>query len=58
MTALPAVLGGRALPEMVLIGAQIGEVRRFRDELTPPLQAAIDKAVRLVRREMSGYAPG
>jgi hydrogenase maturation protease len=58
VTALPAVLGGRALPELVLIGAPIGEVRWFRDELTPPLQAAIDKAVRLVRREMSGYAPG
>ena len=58
LTALPAVLGGRALPEIVLIGAQIGEVRRFRDELTSPLQAAIDKAVRLVQRELSGYAPG
>ena len=56
VTALPAVLGGRALPELVLIGAPIGEVHWFRDELTPPLQAAIDKAVRLVRREMSGYA--
>jgi hydrogenase maturation protease len=56
--ALPAVLGGRALPEMVLIGAQIGEVRMFRDELTPPLQAAIDKAVRPVEREISGYARG
>jgi hydrogenase maturation protease len=58
LTALPAVWGGRDLPEMVLIGAQIGEVHRFRDELTPPLQAAIDKAVRLVQREISGYAPG
>jgi hydrogenase maturation protease len=58
LTALPAVLGGRALPEMVLIGAQIGEVCRFRDELTPPLQAAIDKAVCLVWREISEYAPG
>ena len=58
LTALPAVLGGRALPEMVLIGASIGELRRFRDELTPPLRAAIDKAVRLVWREISGYARG
>jgi hydrogenase maturation protease len=58
LTALPAILGGRALPEMVLIGAQIGEVCRFHDGLTPPLQAAIDKAVRLVQREISGYAPG
>ena len=58
VTALPAVLGGRALPEMVLIGASIGDVDRFHDELTPPLRAAIDKAVRLVWREMSEYAPG
>ena len=58
LTALPTVLGGRALPEMVLIGPEIGEVRRFCDELTPQLRAAIDKAVRLVQREMSGYAPG
>ena len=58
LTALPVVFGGRAMPEIVLIGAEIGEVRRFSDELTPPLQAAIDKAVRLVRREMSGHAPG
>ena len=27
LTALPAVLGGRALPELVLIGAAIGEIR-------------------------------
>jgi Ni,Fe-hydrogenase maturation factor len=52
------VFGGVAMPEIVLIGAEIGEIRRFTDELTPPLRGAIDRAVRLVRREMTGHAPG
>ena len=56
--ALPVVMGDRNLPEMVLIGASIGEVCRFCDQLTPPLRAAIDKAVRLVWHEISDYAPG
>jgi hydrogenase maturation protease len=51
LTALPIVFEGRAMPEVVIIGAEIGDVRRFSDELTPPLRAAIDKAARLVRRE-------
>jgi hypothetical protein len=46
------------MPEVVLIGAEIGEICRFTDELTPPLRAAIDRAVCLVRREMIGHAPG
>jgi hydrogenase maturation protease len=58
VSALPAVFGGVAMPEVVLIGAEIGEIRRFTDELTPPLRAAIDRAVRLVRREMIGHATG
>jgi hydrogenase maturation protease len=58
VSALPVVFGGVAMPEVVLIGAEIGEIRRFTDELTPPLRAAIDRAVRLVRREMTGHAPG
>src|SRR5262245_53185824 len=58
LTALPATLGAREMPEVVLIGAEIGEVRRFGDELTPPLRAAIGRAVRLVRREIIGRATG
>src|SRR5262245_56711666 len=53
LTALPAMLGAREMPEVVLIGAEIGEVRWFGDELTPPLRAAICRAVRLVRREIT-----
>lgn len=57
LAALPVVLGDRALPEVVLIGAEIGEVRPFSDHLTPPLQAALGRAVRLVRREMIEHEP-
>jgi hydrogenase maturation protease len=53
LTALPIVFEGRSMPEVVIIGAEIGDVRRFTDELTPPLPAAIDKAARLVWREMN-----
>jgi hydrogenase maturation protease len=58
LTALPILFGGRAMPEVVLIGAEIGEARRYTDELTPPLQAAIDRVIRLVCRETIGHAPG
>jgi hydrogenase maturation protease len=51
LTALPIVFEGRAMPEVMIIGAEIGDVCRFTDELTPPLRAAIDRAARLVRRE-------
>src|SRR5262245_8544297 len=58
LTALPVVFAGRAMPEVVLIGAAIDEIRRFSDELTPSLRAAIDGAVRLVWHEIIGHAPG
>jgi hydrogenase maturation protease len=58
LAAFPVALGGWGVPEVVLIGAEIGEVRRFSDELTPPLQAALDRAVRLVRREIIRHAQG
>ena len=58
LTALPVVFGSRALPEIVLIGAEIGEVRRFTDELTPPVQAAIESVVRMVLSEMMMHLPG
>ena len=58
LTALPVVFGGLAMPEIVLIGAEIDEIRRFTDELTPSVRAAIDGAVRLVWREIIGQAPG
>lgn len=38
-------------PEIVVIGAEVGEIRPFSDRLSPPLQAAVPEAVRLVLRE-------
>jgi hydrogenase maturation protease len=40
-------------PEVVVVGAEVGEVRAFTDRLSPPLQAALPAAVGLVLRECS-----
>jgi hydrogenase maturation protease len=57
LTALPVLFEGRPRPEIVVIGAEIGEVRRCTEGLTPRQEAAIDRAARLVRCEMIGHAP-
>lgn len=41
----------REPPDVVLIGAEVGEIRTFTDRLSPPLEAALPTAVRLVLRE-------
>jgi hydrogenase maturation protease len=41
----------RRPPEVVVIGAEVGEIRPFTDGLSPPLEAAVHEAVRLVLRE-------
>jgi hydrogenase maturation protease len=38
-------------PDLVLIGAEVGELRAFTDRLSPPLEAALPTVVRLVLRE-------
>jgi hydrogenase maturation protease len=38
-------------PEVVVIGAEVGEISPFTDRLSPPLEAAVPEAVRLVLRE-------
>ena len=38
-------------PELVLIGAQTGQVRTFTSELSPPVRAAVPVAARFVLRE-------
>jgi hydrogenase maturation protease len=52
LMALPVVFGARAMPEVVVIGAEIGEIHPFTDRLTPPLEAAVNRAIRLIRREL------
>jgi hydrogenase maturation protease len=43
-------------PEVVLIGAEAGELRAFTNRLSPPLEAALPTAVRLVLREVPDSA--
>lgn len=50
LAALTAV--ARETPEIVLIGAAVGEVRPFTNGLSPPLEAAVSGAVRLVLVEL------
>jgi hydrogenase maturation protease len=50
LAALAAV--AREPPEIVVIGAEVGEVRPFTDGLSPPLEAAVSEAVRLVLAEL------
>jgi hydrogenase maturation protease len=39
-------------PEIVLIGAEPAEIRPFTEGLSPPLEAAVPEAVRLVLAEL------
>jgi hydrogenase maturation protease len=50
LAGLLAALRGDA-PDVVIVGAEVGEIRPFTDELSPPLLAAVPVAVRLVLRE-------
>jgi Ni,Fe-hydrogenase maturation factor len=51
LAALPAAFAGRTSPEIVVIGAEVGEISPFAEEVTPPLEVALDRAVDLIRRE-------
>jgi hydrogenase maturation protease len=51
-TVLPVVFEGRAMPEVVVIGAEIGEVRPFTCRLSPRLEAALDRLVQLIEFEI------
>ena len=49
LAALAAV--SREPPEIVVIGAEVGEIRPFAERLSPALEAAVPEAVRLILRE-------
>jgi hydrogenase maturation protease len=51
LATLPLVLGAEASPEVVVIGAQVGPIRPFTEELSAPLRAAVPRAFDLVCRE-------
>ena len=50
LAALPLVL--REPPAVVLIGAEVGEIRAFEDRLSAPVTAAVAVATRLVLEEL------
>jgi hydrogenase maturation protease len=43
-------------PDVVLIGAEVGELRTFTDRLSAPVEAAVPAAVQLVLRELGRRA--
>jgi hydrogenase maturation protease len=43
----------REPPDVVLVGAEVGEVHAFTDRLSAPVEAAVPEAVRLVLREVT-----
>ena len=51
LTVLPVVFEGRIMPEVVVIGAEISAIHPFTDTLTPPVEAAVEKVIRLVQQE-------
>jgi Ni,Fe-hydrogenase maturation factor len=51
---LPIVFEGRTMPEVVVIGAEIGEVRPFSCKLSHRLEAALDRMIRLIEFEILG----
>jgi hydrogenase maturation protease len=42
----------REPPDVVLVGAEVGEVHAFTDRLSAPVEAAVPQAVRLVLSEL------
>jgi hydrogenase maturation protease len=56
IAGLLAALGSvaREPPEIVVIGAEVGEITPFAGRLSPPVEAAVPEAVRLVLAELQG----
>ena len=51
LAALPAAFPNSMTPELVLIGAEIGQITPFTTVLSPAVAAAISQAVNLVMLE-------
>ena len=51
LTVLPVVFEGRTRPEIVVIAVEIGAIHPFTDTLTPLVEAAVEKVIRLVHKE-------
>ena len=51
LAAMTAAFAGRVAPEVVVIGAEIGEIDPFTNRLSPALEAALERVVQLVALE-------
>lgn len=51
LAAVTAAFAGRVAPEVVVIGAEIGEIEPFTNRLSPALEAALETVVELVALE-------
>jgi len=51
LAAMTAAFAGRIAPEVVVIGAEIGEIDPFTNRLSPALEAALETVVELVALE-------
>jgi hydrogenase maturation protease len=58
LAALPAAFGGGTVPELVLIGAEVGQIAPFTTVLSPPVAAAVAPAIRLIALEFRSCQPG
>src|SRR5262249_48849114 len=48
LAAMTAFFGGRDTPEVVVVGAEAGEIDLFTDRLSPALEAALEPVVALI----------
>src|SRR5262249_52363120 len=51
LTVLPVVFEGGTMPEVVVIAVEIGSIHPFIDTLTPLVEAAVEKVIRLIHKE-------
>ncbi|HEY7184140.1 MAG TPA: hydrogenase maturation protease [Blastocatellia bacterium] len=51
LAAMKAAFAGRDTPEVVVIGAEVGEIDPFTDRLSPALEAALEPVVDLILHE-------
>jgi Ni,Fe-hydrogenase maturation factor len=56
LAALPTAFADSTKPELVLIGAEIGQITPFTATLSPPVAAAMTQAVKLVMLECTNQA--
>ena len=55
LAAMMGAVTGRELPEVVVIGAEAGEIDPFTDRLSPALEAALEPAIDLIARECTNW---